>query len=74
MVNSDQLSGNWKQFKGEVKRQWGKLTDNHLDQIDGSREKLAGKIQESYGIAREEAEKQVSAWEEEMKRRPSNAA
>lgn len=74
MMNSDQIDGNWKQFKGEVKRQWGKLTDNHLDQIDGSREKLAGKIQESYGIAREEAEKQVRAWEEEMKRRPSNAA
>ena len=72
MMNSDQLGGNWKQFKGEVKRQWGKLTDNELDQIDGSREKLAGKIQESYGLAREEAEKQIKALEEAQRRR--NAA
>lgn len=62
-MNSDQLIGNWKQFKGEVKRQWGKLTDDQIDVINGNREKLAGRIQETYGIAREEAQKQIRDWE-----------
>ena len=62
-MNKDIFEGNWKQFKGEVQKQWGKLTDDTLDQIDGSREKLAGKIQENYGIARDEAEKQIKEWE-----------
>lgn len=71
-MNKDYLMGNWKQFKGEVQRQWGKLTDDQLDQIEGNREKLAGKLQESYGIAQDEAEKQISAWEKEWQKR--NAA
>ena len=58
-MNNDIFSGNWKQFKGEVKKQWGKLTDDQLDQIEGNREKLVGKIQENYGVAREEAEKLI---------------
>lgn len=62
-MNKDILQGNWKQFKGEVQKQWGKLTDDKLDQIDGSREKLIGQLQEDYGIARDEAEKQVKNWE-----------
>ena len=53
----DRVQGNWKQFKGKVKSQWGKLTDDQLDVIDGEREQLAGKIQEAYGISRDEAEK-----------------
>lgn len=62
-MNNDQLIGNWKQFKGEVKRQWGKLTDDQLDVINGNRDKLEGKIQEAYGIAKDEAAKQVREWE-----------
>lgn len=62
-MNSDIFQGNWKQFKGTVQQQWGKLTDDHLDQINGSRERLAGTIQENYGIARDEAVKQVKDWE-----------
>ncbi len=53
------VEGNWKQFKGKVKEQWGKLTDDHLDVIAGKRDQLAGKIQESYGITKDEAEKQI---------------
>jgi len=62
-MNWDRIEGNWKQFKGEVKKQWGKLTDDHLDVIAGNRDKLAGKLQEAYGITKDEAEKQLSAWE-----------
>ncbi|MEZ5930987.1 MAG: CsbD family protein [Alphaproteobacteria bacterium] len=62
-MNWDQIEGKWKQFKGNVQQQWGKLTDDELDQIDGHRQELVGKIQERYGIAREEADKQVKDWE-----------
>jgi uncharacterized protein YjbJ (UPF0337 family) len=58
------VEGNWKQFKGKVKEQWGKLTDDNLDVIAGKRDQLLGKIQESYGITRDEAEKQIKKFEE----------
>ena len=63
MINWDQIRGNWKQFKGHIRQQWGKLTDDEIDQIEGHREVLIGKLQERYGIAREEAEKQVKEFE-----------
>ena len=59
-MNWDQLEGNWKQFKGKAKEHWGKLTDDDVEVIRGRRDQLVGKIQEKYGIAREEAEKQVA--------------
>jgi len=62
-MNWDRIEGNWKQFKGKVKAQWGKLTDDQLDVIAGNRDQLVGKVQESYGIAKDEAERQVSDWE-----------
>jgi uncharacterized protein YjbJ (UPF0337 family) len=58
-MNSDQLEGKWKQLKGSVKQQWGKLTDDDLTFINGRSEELVGKVQERYGIAREEAQKRV---------------
>ena len=61
-MNWDQAKGKWTQIKGEVRKKWGKLTDDDLDVIAGERERLVGKIQERYGIAKEEAEKQVAAW------------
>ncbi|MDW5443586.1 CsbD family protein [Polaromonas sp. SM01] len=63
-MNKDQVEGNWLQFKGKVKEQWGKLTDDDLDVIDGKREQLLGRIQERYGIAKDEAEKQVVSFHE----------
>lgn len=63
-MNKDQIIGNWQQFKGEAQRQWGKLTNDQLDVINGDRVKLAGKVQEAYGVAKEEAERQVREWEE----------
>ena len=62
-MNWDRIEGNWKQFKGNVNEQWGKLTDDQLDRIAGKRDQLVGKIQENYGIARDEAERQVKDWE-----------
>lgn len=61
-MNSDELKGKWKQLQGSVKQQWGKLTDDELKEIEGNQDKLVGKIQEKYGVAREEAERQVKEW------------
>jgi uncharacterized protein YjbJ (UPF0337 family) len=70
-MNRDILSGQWKQFRGEVKRQWGKLTDDELDQANGAFDVLAGKIQERYGYSRERAERELDTFlEENMQNRP----
>ncbi len=61
-MNWDRIEGNWKQFTGRVKEQWGKLTDDDIDVIGGKRDQLVGKIQESYGIGKDEAERQVDNW------------
>jgi len=58
----DKIAGNAKEFGGNVKKQWGKLTDDEIMQINGDREILAGKIQEKYGVAKEEAHKQIENW------------
>lgn len=58
-MNWDTIKGNWKQFQGGVREQWGKLTDDDLEVIAGKRDILCGKIQERYGIAKEEAERQI---------------
>lgn len=62
-MNWERIQGNWKQVKGKAVENWGKLTHDDLHVVEGRREQLAGKIQERYGVAKEEAEKQVSAWE-----------
>lgn len=62
-MNTDIFDGNWKQFKGEIQKQWGQLTDDQIDRADGSREKLIGLIQENYGVVKDEAEHQVKQWE-----------
>ena len=61
-MNWDQIEGKWKQMKGSVKQKWGKLTDDDLDYIAGSRDKFVGRIQERYGIAKDEAQKQADEW------------
>ena len=61
-MNKDTLKGQWTQLKGSIREQWGKLTNDDLDQIQGQSEQLIGKIQERYGIARDEAERQVTKW------------
>jgi uncharacterized protein YjbJ (UPF0337 family) len=62
-MNWDQVSGNWKQFKGKVREQWGDLTDDDMEKIAGKRDQLVGAIQKRYGIAKDAAESQVAEWE-----------
>jgi len=61
-MNSDQAEGKWKQMKGTLKEKWGKLTDDDLTVIEGNKDQLVGKVQERYGIAKDEAQKQVDEW------------
>ena len=58
-MNKDQAAGQWKQLKGKVKEQWGKLTDDDLTVLEGDLDQLTGRVQERYGVAKEEAERQV---------------
>jgi uncharacterized protein YjbJ (UPF0337 family) len=60
-MNKDQFAGKWRQFRGMVKAKWGKVTDDELDQIEGNYDMLVGKIQERYGIAREQVERDIDA-------------
>jgi len=65
-MNRDTLKGQWMQLKGKVRQQWGKLTDDDLEKIQGNAEMLAGKIQEYYGKTREQAEKELDRWCEQQ--------
>ena len=65
-MNWDLIEGNWKQFTGKAKEQWGKLTDDELTVIAGKRDQLAGKIQERYGLTKDDAERQIKTWEQKV--------
>ena len=65
-MNWDQIEGKWKQFKGAARQKWGKLTDDDLELIAGNRDKFAGRLQERYGIAKDEAEKQLNEWQKSV--------
>ena len=66
-LNEDQLKGKWKQFKGELKKKWGNFTDDDILYIEGSRDKLEGKIQERYGDRKDEVRKWIDEWFEQNK-------
>ena len=61
-MNWDRVEGNWKEFKGRVQQQWGKLTNDDLDVIEGKRTELAGRLQQRDGVAKEDAERQIDTW------------
>jgi uncharacterized protein YjbJ (UPF0337 family) len=61
-MNWDQVEGNWKKFKGMAQQQWGKLTNDDLDVIEGKRMELVGRLQERYGYAKDEAEREIDSW------------
>ena len=67
-MTEDIFKGQWKQIKGHVQMQWGKLTDDELDEIQGNKDKLIGKLQEKYGYTREKAEFELSSWMREQNR------
>lgn len=58
-MNWDQISGNWLQIKGKVKEKWGKLTDDDLTTIAGKRDQLAGVLEQKYGYAKDQLEKEL---------------
>ena len=62
LMNTDVLQGKWTQLKGQVRKQWGKLTDDDVDQIQGDAEILQGRIQERYGRTKEQAKQEVDNW------------
>jgi uncharacterized protein YjbJ (UPF0337 family) len=62
-MNWDQIEGKWKQFKGRVRETWGDFTDDDLEKIGGKRDRLAGLVQEKYGVAKDEAERQIADFE-----------
>jgi uncharacterized protein YjbJ (UPF0337 family) len=61
-MNWDRVEGNWKQLKGKAREKWGKLTDSDFEQIAGKKDQLVGRIQERYGISKDEAQKQADEW------------
>lgn len=65
-MNTDILEGKWKQVKGSVQAKWGELTNDEVDQIDGDATKLAGLIQERYGRTKEQAEREVEEWQDNL--------
>jgi uncharacterized protein YjbJ (UPF0337 family) len=62
-MNWDRIEGNWQQVKGKVKQRWGKLTDDQITVINGQRDILAGKLQEAYGLSKDEVDNQIRDWE-----------
>jgi uncharacterized protein YjbJ (UPF0337 family) len=70
-MNEDVLKGQWMQLKGKTREKWGKLTNDDLETIQGRTEQLVGRIQERYGIARAEAERQVKDWLSGVKVEPT---
>jgi uncharacterized protein YjbJ (UPF0337 family) len=62
IMDWNRVEGNWKQFTGKVKEQWGKLTDDDLTEINGRRDQLEGKIQQRYGYAKDQTKKEVDDW------------
>ena len=66
LMNTDIIQGKWKQLSGQIKQEWGKLTNNDLDVIEGNRDYLVGKLQERYGIARDQACEQVRQFESRL--------
>jgi uncharacterized protein YjbJ (UPF0337 family) len=65
-MNQDIIQGKWKQLKGSIRNQWGKLTDDDLDRLDGNQQYLSGKLQERYGWAKETAEEEIRRFEKSI--------
>jgi len=65
-MNWDRIEGHWKEVVGKVKEQWGKLTDDDIEVVAGRRDQLVGKIQQRYGVVKEEADKRIASWQREV--------
>ena len=67
-MNTDEMKGRWKEFRGKMKQQWGKLTDDELDRVEGKWDELTGLVQQRYGKMRDEAEREVRTFRESTER------
>lgn len=65
-MNWDQIEGRWTELKGKARASWGKLSDDELEQIAGKKDQIVGKLQQKYGLAHEEAEKQADEWAKKL--------
>ena len=65
-MNWDRIEGSWKELQGKVRQQWGKFTDDEIDEIMGKREELAGHIQKAYGVSKDEAERQIEKFQKSL--------
>lgn len=65
-MNQDIIQGKWKQLKGTLKAKWGKLTDDDLDRLDGNQQYLSGKLQERYGWAKDQADREISEFQKTL--------
>ncbi|MBX3216281.1 MAG: CsbD family protein [Labilithrix sp.] len=72
-MNWERVEGQWHQLKGELKSKWAKLTDDDLKHVGGKKEQLIGKLQERYGVMKEEAERQVNEWVAKLEARPNRS-
>ena len=61
-MNWDRIEGNWKEFKGKIQTKWGKITEDDLAVVQGKRDELAGRLQQRYGYAKDQAEKEIDSW------------
>lgn len=73
-MNWDRIEGNWKQFKGQIKEQWGRFTDDELDIVAGKRDQFLGKLQEKYGLTKDEAQRQLLEFEKNCRDVPQGTA
>lgn len=69
-MNWDQIEGSWKQFTGQAKQKWAKLTDSDWDLIKGKKDELSGRIQERYGYEKDKADKELDDWARTINDRP----
>ena len=69
-MNWDQIEGNWKQFKGQAKQKWAKLTDSDWTMLSGKKDELVGRVQERYGYERDQAEREVDDWSRGINNEP----
>jgi len=72
-MNWDRIEGNWQQVRGKLKQKWGRLTDDQIEVINGQRDILAGKLRETYGIGKDEVERQIREWETTLDEEPARS-
>ncbi len=69
-MNWDQVEGKWKEFSGQVKQKWAKLTDDDLKQVSGKKDELSGRLQKHYGYSKDQAEREINDFAQTINKNP----